>query len=69
MITRGTESIVGFVNNAALPDSVHLRGSYSRAPLDGRAEDVTALGEFKDYYYPTNRMPDCSGTMTMQFTM
>jgi bilirubin oxidase len=55
MIPRGTESIVRFINNAAIPNSVHLHGSYSRAPFDGWAEDVTAPGEFKDYYYPNTQ--------------
>ncbi|KKY33927.1 putative bilirubin oxidase [Diaporthe ampelina] len=55
IIPRGTESVVRFVNNAAAPNSVHLHGSYSRAPFDGWAEDVTAPGEFKDYYYPNQQ--------------
>ncbi|KAL8654429.1 MAG: hypothetical protein Q9226_003442 [Calogaya cf. arnoldii] len=32
--------------------SVHLHGSYSRAPFDGWAEDVTKRGQYKDYYFP-----------------
>ncbi|KAK3936823.1 bilirubin oxidase [Diplogelasinospora grovesii] len=41
---RGVESVVRFVNNARLPNSVHLHGSYSRAPFDGWAEDTTPPG-------------------------
>ncbi|KAK0641924.1 Cupredoxin [Cercophora newfieldiana] len=52
IIPRGTESIVRFINNASTPNSVHLHGSYSRAPFDGWAEDVTQPGEYKDYYFP-----------------
>lgn len=55
MIPRGTESVVRFINNAAIPNSVHLHGSYSRAAFDGWAEDVTEPGEFKDYYYPNQQ--------------
>lgn len=52
IVPRGTESIVRFINNAEKATSVHLHGSYSRAPFDGWAEDVTEVGEYKDYYYP-----------------
>ncbi|EHA58171.1 bilirubin oxidase [Pyricularia oryzae 70-15] len=55
IVPRGVETVVRFVNNAALPNSVHLHGSYSRAPFDGWAEDVTNPGEFKDYYYPNQQ--------------
>ncbi|SPO03603.1 probable Bilirubin oxidase [Cephalotrichum gorgonifer] len=55
IIPRGTESIVRFINNAAIENSVHLHGSYSRAPFDGWAEDVTNPGEYKDYYYPNQQ--------------
>ncbi|KAG8157246.1 hypothetical protein KVR01_012954 [Diaporthe batatas] len=44
-----------FINNAAIANSVHLHGSYSRAAFDGWAEDVTQPGEFKDYYYPNQQ--------------
>lgn len=54
-IPRGTESIVRFVNNAEMENSVHLHGSYSRAPFDGWAEDVTQPGQYKDYYYPNTQ--------------
>jgi FtsP/CotA-like multicopper oxidase with cupredoxin domain len=37
-------------------NSVHLHGSFSRAPFDGWAEDTTQPGEYKDYYYP-NQQP------------
>jgi bilirubin oxidase len=52
IIDRGRETVVRFVNNASMANSVHLHGSPSRAPWDGWAEDVTQPGEFKDYYYP-----------------
>ncbi|KAK0654786.1 Cupredoxin [Cercophora newfieldiana] len=55
LIERGRETVVRFVNNATMANSVHLHGSYSRAPWDGWAEDVTAPGEFKDYYYPNSQ--------------
>ncbi|KAL8388113.1 hypothetical protein RB595_009451 [Gaeumannomyces hyphopodioides] len=55
IIPRGQETIVRFVNNAQLPNSVHLHGSYSRAPFDGWAEDTTNPGQYKDYYYPNSQ--------------
>jgi FtsP/CotA-like multicopper oxidase with cupredoxin domain len=55
VIPKGTESIVRFVNNAKHENSVHLHGSYSRAPFDGWAEDVIQPGEYKDYYYPNQQ--------------
>ncbi|KAK3988407.1 Cupredoxin [Cladorrhinum sp. PSN332] len=55
IIERGRETVVRFINNATLENSVHLHGSYSRAPWDGWAEDVTFPGEFKDYYYPNQQ--------------
>ncbi|KPM45970.1 Bilirubin oxidase [Neonectria ditissima] len=55
MIPKGTESIVRFINNAEHENSVHLHGSYSRAPFDGWAEDITQPGEYKDYYYPNGQ--------------
>lgn len=50
IIPQGTETIVRFINHAELANSVHLHGSFSRAPFDGWAEDVTEPGQFKDYY-------------------
>lgn len=55
IIPRGQEAIVRFVNNAQLPTSVHLHGSYSRAPFEGWAEDTTNPGQYKDYYYPNSQ--------------
>ncbi|KAK4641301.1 hypothetical protein QC761_611170 [Podospora bellae-mahoneyi] len=55
IVERGHETVVRFVNNASIENSVHLHGSYSRAPWDGWAEDVTMPGEFKDYYYPNQQ--------------
>lgn len=48
-IQRGRESVVRFVNKAKMATSVHLHGSYSRAPFDGWAEDLTEPGQYKDY--------------------
>ncbi|KAK4183512.1 putative bilirubin oxidase precursor [Podospora australis] len=55
IIPRGRETVVRFINNATIENSVHLHGSYSRAPWDGWAEDITQPGEFKDYYYPNSQ--------------
>jgi bilirubin oxidase len=52
---RGREAVVRFTNSAQRPSSIHLHGSYSRAPWDGWAEDVTNPGQFKDYYYPNSQ--------------
>lgn len=41
-----------FINHSDRTNSVHLHGSYSRAPFDGWADDVTEVGQYKDYYYP-----------------
>lgn len=46
-MTRGREAVVRFTNSYDRPSSIHLHGSYSRAPWDGWAEDVTNPGEFK----------------------
>jgi bilirubin oxidase len=54
-MTRGREAVVRFTNSASRPASIHLHGSYSRAPWDGWAEDVTNPGQFKDYYYPNHQ--------------
>ncbi|KAL0636923.1 hypothetical protein Q9L58_004145 [Maublancomyces gigas] len=54
-VKRGRETVVRFVNEYFRPSSVHLHGSYSRAPFDGWAEDVILPGEFKDYYYPNTQ--------------
>ena len=55
LVEKGRETVVRFINNATMANSVHLHGSYSRAPWDGWAEDVTAPGEFKDYFYPNSQ--------------
>ncbi|KFA71735.1 hypothetical protein S40288_09677 [Stachybotrys chartarum IBT 40288] len=55
IVPRGTETVVRFINNATVPNSVHLHGSPSRAAFDGWAEDMTNPGEFKDYYYPNSQ--------------
>jgi bilirubin oxidase len=54
-VKRGRESIVRFLNNGIRATSVHLHGSYSRAPFDGWAEDTTDVGSYKDYYYPNGQ--------------
>lgn len=46
---RGRESVVRFINHGDRENSVHLHGSYSRAPFDGWAEDTTLVGQYKDY--------------------
>jgi bilirubin oxidase len=56
IVPRGVEAVVRFVNTAEVENSVHLHGSFSRAPFDGWAEDTTQPGEYKDYYYP-NQQP------------
>ncbi|KAH8646039.1 Cupredoxin [Tricladium varicosporioides] len=55
MMEKGIESIVRFINHGDRANSVHLHGSYSRAPFDGWAEDTTPVGSYKDYYYPNNQ--------------
>ncbi|KAM0708683.1 hypothetical protein Q7P35_005335 [Cladosporium inversicolor] len=52
MVKKGTEAVVRFINHGEKPNSVHLHGSYSRAPFDGWADDTTEVGQYKDYYYP-----------------
>ncbi|KAJ4343309.1 hypothetical protein N0V87_000531 [Didymella glomerata] len=49
---KGREAVVRFRNHGDKDLSVHLHGSYSRAPFDGWAEDVTKPNQYKDYYYP-----------------
>ncbi|ORX99874.1 Cupredoxin [Clohesyomyces aquaticus] len=52
---KGREAVVRFINHAEMDISIHLHGSYSRAPFDGWAEDVTKKGQYKDYYYPNHQ--------------
>jgi bilirubin oxidase len=52
MVKKGREAVVRFINHSDRTNSVHLHGSYSRAPFDGWADDTTDVGEYKDYYYP-----------------
>ncbi|ORY03222.1 oxidase cueO precursor [Clohesyomyces aquaticus] len=54
-VRQGRETIVRFINHGDRANSVHLHGSYSRAPFDGWADDVTGVGEYKDYYYPNGQ--------------
>ncbi|KAF1840560.1 uncharacterized protein K460DRAFT_381331 [Cucurbitaria berberidis CBS 394.84] len=54
-LTKGREAIVRFKNYGEQDLSVHLHGSYSRAPFDGWAEDTTKPGQYKDYYYPNHQ--------------
>lgn len=49
---RGQEAVVRFINKSNRNSSIHLHGSYSRTAFDGWAEDMTAPGYYKDYYYP-----------------
>lgn len=46
---KNVEAVVRFTNHGEKDLSVHLHGSYSRAPFDGWAEDVTKKGQYKDY--------------------
>src|ERR1700760_3101033 len=46
---KGEEAIVRFINHGDRSSSIHLHGSYSRAPFDGYADDVTGINEYKDY--------------------
>jgi len=48
-MTRGREAVVRFKNHGDKDLSVHLHGSFSRAPFDGWAEDTTKYGQYKDY--------------------
>lgn len=60
---KGRQSIVRQINN--LPNdprdgkqslfTVHLHGMASLPQYDGYAEDLTAPGQYKDYYYPNDR--------------
>lgn len=52
---KGRESVVRFKNHGDRDVSIHLHGSYSRAPFDGWADDVTSPGQYKDYYYPNSQ--------------
>ncbi|KAI6379790.1 hypothetical protein MCOR25_001921 [Pyricularia grisea] len=52
IVPRGTETVMRVANSADQENAVHLHGSYSRAPWDGWAEDLTFPGQYKDYYYP-----------------
>ncbi|CAO2656914.1 Nn.00g057170.m01.CDS01 [Neocucurbitaria sp. VM-36] len=54
-MTKGREAVVRFKNHGDKDLSVHLHGSYSRAPFDGWAEDTTKPGQYKDYYYPNKQ--------------
>lgn len=54
-MTKGREAVVRFINNGVRATSVHLHGSYSRAPFDGWANDTTEVGQYKDYYYPNSQ--------------
>ena len=55
MMEQGVEAVVRFINHGIRANSVHLHGSYSRAPFDGWAEDTTEVGQYKDYYYPNSQ--------------
>lgn len=54
-VTKGTETVVRFVNEDSMEKVVHLHGSYSRAVFDGWAEDFIPPGHYKDYYYPNKQ--------------
>ncbi|KAH0282533.1 oxidase cueO precursor, partial [Aureobasidium sp. EXF-3399] len=52
---KDTEAIVRFINRGDRASSIHLHGSFSRSPFDGYADDVTEVGQYKDYYYPNRQ--------------
>ncbi|KAH0602238.1 uncharacterized protein H6S33_009879 [Morchella sextelata] len=54
-VPKGRETVVRFVNEYYRDSSIHLHGSYSRAPFDGWAEDTIKPGQYKDYYYPNTQ--------------
>ena len=43
--------------HGGIDTSVHLHGSASLPQFDGYADDVTAPGRFKDYWYPNHQGP------------
>jgi bilirubin oxidase len=49
MQNKGEEAIVRFINHGDRNSSIHLHGSYTRAPFDGYADDVTDIEQYKDY--------------------
>jgi FtsP/CotA-like multicopper oxidase with cupredoxin domain len=49
MQQKGEEAIVRFINHGDRSSSIHLHGSYSRAPFDGYADDITPIDGYKDY--------------------
>ena len=51
---KNRQSVVRFINNLDTPTSVHLHGMASQPQYDGYAEDLIALGYYKDYTYPNN---------------
>jgi len=53
-VSRGRQTLIRFINNGVRPASVHLHGSFTRAPWDGWAADLVKPGQFKDYYYPNS---------------
>ncbi|KAI5795366.1 oxidase cueO precursor [Peziza echinospora] len=50
--SRGREIVLRVVNQGDANSALHLHGSATVAPFDGWAEDMIAVGEYKDYYYP-----------------
>lgn len=54
-IAQGTETVVRFVNQYDRNSSIHLHGSFSRAPFDGWAADTIEPNQYKDYYYPNSQ--------------
>jgi spore coat protein A, manganese oxidase len=54
---KGRQAVVRHINNLPTGESftVHLHGMASLPQYDGYAEDLTAPGSYKDYYYPNDR--------------
>ncbi len=54
---KGRQSVVRHINNLppGIRTTTHLHGMAALPEYDGYAEDLTAPGEYKDYYYPNDR--------------
>lgn len=52
MISKGTETVIRYLNRGTRSSAVHLHGSYTHSPWDGWAFDEIDPGQYKDYYYP-----------------
>ncbi|THV66965.1 oxidase cueO precursor [Aureobasidium pullulans] len=55
MMTKGREAVVRFINHADRANSTTNMIRIARAPFDGRADDTTEPGQYKDYHYPNGQ--------------